>query len=450
MFLGRKASGAGASGDGAGEALSPASAAAFIGASPLAQGGAPSRSEEPRTPRRGGMQANIDVAAPSEALMNTLNALNANMWIQSACMAVVTTVLLAAALHWLQPVMVPLVLAILLSYALSPVIGFCRTRMYMPHLAAVVVSLLIALLVLTVVANILYQSVRDLSSNTDAYVKRVNAIAAAADSLTIKLPGQEGWERDQLPSLLDIIKAQTAKLPIGPLIAATVKKYLEDLAMGLTNTFLVFLFVIYLLERPRKTSIIKGTYAEQIEKRIKQYLLTKTVLSVVCAGACTFVLWAMNVDMALVFGLFTFILKFIPEAGTIIAVLMPVPLVLVNESTSLTRVLMVLVLPAAIHIFLGNFVEPKVLGDHLQLHPITVLAALIFWGMLWGVPGLLLAAPMTAALKILLEGSELTKPVAKLMAGDIDQFLSMRARGTASGDLDDADLESGAPAGKGD
>ena len=45
--------------------------------------------------------------------------------------------------------------------------------------------------------------------------------------------------------------------------------------MGLTNTFLVFLFVIYLLERPRKTSIIKGTYAEQIEKRIKQYLLTK-------------------------------------------------------------------------------------------------------------------------------------------------------------------------------
>ena len=179
-------------------------------------------------------------------------------------------------------------------------------------------------------------------------------------------------------------------------------------------------------------------------------LFNQTVLSVVCAGACTFVLWAMNVDMALVFGLFTFILKFIPEAGTIIAVLMPVPLVLVNESTSLTRVLMVLVLPAAIHIFLGNFVEPKVLGDHLQLHPITVLAALIFWGMLWGVPGLLLAAPMTAALKILLEGSELTKPVAKLMAGDIDQFLSMRARGSASGDLDDADLESGAPAGKGD
>lgn len=145
--------------------------------------------------------------------MNTLNALNANMWIQSACMAVVTTVLLAAALHWLQPVMVPLVLAILLSYALSPVIGFCRTRMYMPHLAAVVVSLLIALLVLTVVANILYQSVRDLSSNTDAYVKRVNAIAAAADSLTIKLPGQEGWERDQLPSLLDIIKVRAAGPP---------------------------------------------------------------------------------------------------------------------------------------------------------------------------------------------------------------------------------------------
>ena len=394
----------------------------------------------------GGGESSKAGAGERSAPLNAIQALHGTLWLQSACLALVATVLLAAALHWLQPVMVPLVLAVLLSYALQPLIVFCRVRLYMPHLAAVIVSISVALLFITGFANILYQSVRDLINNTDAYVRRVNSIAAAADNLTIKLPGQEGHKRDELPTLLDIIKEQTAKLPIGPLIANTVKKYLEDLAMGLTNMFLVFLFVIYLLERPRRSApLLKGTYMEQIERRIKKYLLMKSILSMVCAGACTFVLWLLDVDMALVFGLFTFILKFVPEAGTIVAILMPMPLVLVNEATSLTRVVMVLVLPAVIHIFLGNFVEPKVLGDHLQLHPITVLAALIFWGMLWGVPGLLLAAPLTATLRILLEGSELTRPVAKLLAGDMDEFLSARAAGLG-GDAED-DVEAGVGAG---
>ena len=72
-----------------------------------------------------------------------------------------------------------------------------------------------------------------------------------------------------------------------------------------------------------------------------------------------------------------------------------------------------------IQMFIGNVIEPKMLGDSLDLHPITVLLSLIFWGMLWGIPGMLLAAPITAVLKILSENLEVTAPVARLLSGKL-------------------------------
>jgi len=57
------------------------------------------------------------------------------------------------------------------------------------------------------------------------------------------------------------------------------------------------------------------------------------------------------------------------------------------------------------------------MGDSLDLHPIAILIALIFWGMLWGVVGMLLAAPITAVMKILFERLEVTRPLARLLSG---------------------------------
>ena len=59
------------------------------------------------------------------------------------------------------------------------------------------------------------------------------------------------------------------------------------------------------------------------------------------------------------------------------------------------------------------------MGKSLGLHPITVLLALIFWGMIWGFDGMILAVPITAVVKIILEKIEITSSVARLMAGEL-------------------------------
>jgi AI-2 transport protein TqsA len=61
------------------------------------------------------------------------------------------------------------------------------------------------------------------------------------------------------------------------------------------------------------------------------------------------------------------------------------------------------------------------MGESLDLHPVTILLALMVWGMLWGIVGMLLATPITAVLKILFEKLELTRPIARLLAGRFEQ-----------------------------
>ena len=69
--------------------------------------------------------------------------------------------------------------------------------------------------------------------------------------------------------------------------------------------------------------------------------------------------------------------------------------------------------------FIGNALEPKLMGTELNLHPITILLALSFWGMLWGVAGMFLAAPMTAVIRIILMQFDTLRPLGKLLAGEL-------------------------------
>jgi len=131
----------------------------------------------------------------------------------------------------------------------------------------------------------------------------------------------------------------------------------------------------------------------------------------------------MGVDLALVFGVMAFLLNFIPSVGSIIATLLPMPLALVQFDSWLP-ITLVLVLPGTVQFTIGNVVEPLVMGEGLDLHPVTVLLALVFWGLLWGVVGMLLAAPMTAVLRIVLGRLEITRPLAELLAGRLPRNLA--------------------------
>jgi len=329
--------------------------------------------------------------------------------VRTVSMLVLAVIASAGALYWLQPVMIPLVLAVLLTYILGPLVDLLIRRLKVPRSIAIGLALLIGSLLLLVLGGLISSSVQALSANADAYEGRIrdleHQIIGALQGLGIEMDSASiGQKVEGLP------------------LSAWLSSLANGLVSTLSNTLLVLIFAIYMLQGSAATSMggEPGGIRADIVGRIRRYISLKLSLSAATGVLVGVLLMLLGVDLALVFGVLAFVLNFIPSVGSIIATLLPIPVVLLDPDFSGTTLALVILLPGGVQMFVGNVLEPKLMGEQLELHPITVLAALTFWGMLWGIPGMLLAVPLTAALRIVFEALELTRPVARLMAGQLE------------------------------
>jgi AI-2 transport protein TqsA len=147
------------------------------------------------------------------------------------------------------------------------------------------------------------------------------------------------------------------------------------------------------------------------------YLRVKVKASLVLAAPATVVLWAFGVKFALMWGVLTFLLNFIPYLGSILACGAPLLLAFL-QTDSLVRPAVLAVLLVSMHTLSAYVVEPALTGRAVGLSPVVILVALAFWGLCWGLTGMLLAVPLTVMVKVVLENVAFTRPLARLMAED--------------------------------
>ena len=107
-------------------------------------------------------------------------------------------------------------------------------------------------------------------------------------------------------------------------------------------------------------------------------------------------------------GLISGFLSLVPYLGVVLAMVPPIAAGL-GEIRS-EDILVIVIAVIALHLFSLNVLYPKIIGKRLQLNPLAVTVALLFWGWLWGAMGLILAVPLTAAMKILFDHIEELRP----------------------------------------
>ncbi len=317
-------------------------------------------------------------------------------------LAVLAAVAIAAALAYTRAVMVPFVLAIFISYLVSPLVDVLQTRVKVPRILSIVIAILAALGFLTVLALLITVSTRGLLDSADIYRDRLNGIATRV----LSVPDRLGIDLGQEP-LLEGIK----RLPLLGLVQSTAGTVVDLVATGT----LVLIFVVYLVMGGQPTEKRVGVYKE-IHSKVQRYIVAKFVISAATGLVVGTVLSIFGLDLALVFGVMAFLLNFIPSIGSVVSTLLPVPIAIIQFDSTLAIVGIVAV-PGLIQIIIGNVIEPMVIGERLDLHPVTILLSLIFWGLLWGIVGMFLATPITAVLKIVLARVEMTRPLAELLAG---------------------------------
>lgn len=158
-----------------------------------------------------------------------------------------------------------------------------------------------------------------------------------------------------------------------------------------------------------------------IQSQIRQYLYLKTVLSILTGVLSYGVLIWIGVDYAEFWALLIFLLNYIPTIGSLVAIMLPTLLALVQFDTFTPFVVLIVSL-GALQMLIGNVLEPRLMGSSLNLSPLVVILALSLWGQIWGVTGMFLSVPITVIAMIILANFEKTRPIAVLLSenGEVD------------------------------
>ncbi|MEA2036232.1 MAG: AI-2E family transporter [Nanoarchaeota archaeon] len=210
-------------------------------------------------------------------------------------------------------------------------------------------------------------------------------------------------------------------------IIKLVKIGVQATGMFISEIFLAIIFTLFLLPTYKrmvdnfekglnKTSKKKlQSTLYRTEESIRKYLGTKSLVSFGTALVSAIVLLLFRADFVLIIALLIFLLNFIPNIGSFIAVFLAVISYLLKFGPA-SSVLWLAALLILIQVIFGNILEPKLAGAKLNLSPIVIIISLFLWYWVWGIVGMILAIPIISILKIVLEQSDSTKHLAKLMS----------------------------------
>ncbi|MGV1849221.1 AI-2E family transporter [Rhizobium sp. L74/93] len=341
---------------------------------------------------------------------------------------ILTLIGVAAILYVGQEVFVPLALALLLTFTLAPIVSFLRKR-YVPRIAAVLLAVATAFLVIAAFGFIVAGQVANLADNIPTYqrniVGKVHALSQAGSSNGVvehlskvverigsemKDTAEESKEdappstsrRDPMP-----VEIVTRSNPV-----ATLGNFILPLISPFATAGLVIVLVIFmLLEREELRDrfirlvglgdLHRTTAALQdAGKRVGKYLLMQLVVNTLYALPIAIGLWLLGIPNAILWGLLTLVLRFVPYIGPVIGMTLPLFLALAI-APGWSLVAWVAALFIVTELISNNVVEPWLYGSHTGLSPLAIIVSAIFWSWLWGPVGLMLSTPLTVCLVVL-------------------------------------------------
>lgn len=327
-----------------------------------------------------------------------------------------------------QEVFIPLALALLLTFTLAPIVSFLRKRR-VPKIAAVLIAVASAFLVIAAFGFIVAGQVANLADNVPTYqrniVVKVQALSQTGSGNGVlehisKVVERIGSEmQDTAEESKEDAALQSSRrdpMPVEIVTRSNPVQTLGNFILPLISPFatagLVIVLVIFmLLEREELRDrfirlvglgdLHRTTAALQdAGKRVGKYLLMQLVVNTLYALPIAIGLWLLGIPNAILWGLLTLVLRFVPYIGPVIGMILPLFLALAI-APGWSLVAWVAALFIVTELVSNNVVEPWLYGSHTGLSPLAIIVSAIFWSWLWGPVGLMLSTPLTVCLVVL-------------------------------------------------
>jgi predicted PurR-regulated permease PerM len=330
-----------------------------------------------------------------------------------ALLLIVTSVIL---LKYAQSIILPFILALLSWYIIRVIKRLLQKLKFadrLPEWFFTVVSTLLLLGVLLGIFTLITKNIQQLTETLPEYQANITHITTGLNNY---------FNIDVSTMLENFAKNFEFAKVFSSLLAALTG------VLGNTVTILLYLFFLLLEEKlfPLKLKAIYTNQKEykhmenilgKIDKSISNYVALKTIISLITGVLSYIVLLFIGIDAPFFWAFMIFVLNFIPTIGSLIATVFPAIFALLQFG-DFDEGLMVLAIVGSIQLLVGNFIEPKVMGNSLNISPLVVLITLAVWGAIWGITGMLLSVPITVILIIIMAEFPSSRPIAILLTQD--------------------------------
>ena len=331
-------------------------------------------------------------------------------------------VVAAVVLKLAQAVFLPLAIAMLITFTLSPLVSVMR-RTGVSLILSVLMVTALAFAALTMFSLVVFGQLGELALNLPTFQQN---ILTKLDGL--QSPGAgDGLFKNAMNMVRAINSEIGAALPAGgavparPLPVEVVENVsavglLQNLVMPVispvaTSGLVIVLVIFMLLERETlRERFIRLIGSSDLHRttqmlgeagsRVASYLLTQLLVNTIYAVPIGLGLWLIGVPNALLWGVLTLILRFVPYIGSILAAAFPLFLAFA-VSPDWSAVIWTAALFIAVEMITSNAIEPWLYGSRTGLSSLAIIIAALFWTYIWGPPGLVLATPLTVCLVVL-------------------------------------------------
>ncbi|KPA22428.1 AI-2 transport protein TqsA [Shimia sp. SK013] len=262
----------------------------------------------------------------------------------------------------------------------------------------------------------------------------VSIFAAQAGSVSEAVPRYEARFDSILTRVVTLVGDQNfeaAKSALADLeIAAFASGAISSAGGFLSGLLLVLLYIPFMMveRRPMRQKLEIAFPEPDVRARVQRigdgvslglqrYVGIKTSVSILTGVGSYCFMKPVGLDFAETWAVLIFMLNFIPTLGSLIGVLIPSIVALV-QFESMTPFLVIILGCGVVQFGIGNILEPALTGKSLNLSPLMVILALTFWTAIWGIAGAFLSVPITVCLLIVLSHMKSTRVLAILMSGD--------------------------------
>jgi predicted PurR-regulated permease PerM len=331
-------------------------------------------------------------------------------------MALITGMLAGAVLKITAPVLLPFTISLLLAFVMYPMVASLE-KLRIPRILSILLAVILIVAGLYFLGAVLFSSGRTILTLYPKYEDRLTEIYVWA----------AGFFELSYDEHLSFIENLWAQLGVRSRIRYITISFSNTFIGFLKDAIMVVLFVVFLLVetayfREKVDLAFENKRSLRIKKigadvifQVSRYLSIKFFISLTTGVIVALGLSLVGLEFAVVWGVIQFILNFIPSIGSIAVGVGAGVFALLQFWPDPAPVIIVVAIMLGTNLIIGNFLEPKIMGDNLGLSPIVVLFSLMIWGWLWGFAGMILAVPMMVIIKILCENIPYLEPVSILL-----------------------------------